>query len=249
MSEAYQFAIARPRALLLAGCIAATALLVFFAGAITGTLYTSNRQAFARAVIPIPVVKPPELPTVKAPAIAATPTTPTVDQDAPAAQESASEPLPNPVSTEMAPAISTNQAAATTALTAATTPAAPKTSAPASPATASAGTAQAATTPTSQATATAENKTTSAPAPVETSYAIPLAVRVGSFSVKSNADTLMQSLRNMGYQPAMSRFIDARGSTWYVVKVGPYTRWSAASLVATRISIAENVTPAIGPMQ
>ena len=78
---------------------------------------------------------------------------------------------------------------------------------------------------------------------------IPLAVRVGSFSVKSNAETLMQSLKDMGYQPAMTQFTDTRGRLWYVVKLGPYTKWNTASLIATRISIAENVTPVIGPMQ
>ena len=82
-----------------------------------------------------------------------------------------------------------------------------------------------------------------------TSYAIPLAVRVGSFSVKSNAATLMQSLRDMGYQPTLSPFTDARGRLWYVVKLGPYTKWNTASVIATRISIAENVTPVIGPME
>jgi cell division protein FtsN len=87
------------------------------------------------------------------------------------------------------------------------------------------------------------------PAIAETSYAIPLAVRVGSFSVKSNAETLMQSLRDMGYQPAMNQYTDARGRGWYVVKLGPYTKWNAASRVAARVSIAENVSPTIGPMQ
>jgi cell division septation protein DedD len=80
------------------------------------------------------------------------------------------------------------------------------------------------------------------------SYAIQLAVRVGSFSVKSNAETVTQSLRDMGYQPTLSRSTDSNGRIWYVVRVGPYTKWNTASTVATRISIAEDVTPVIGPM-
>ena len=67
MSEAYQFAIGRPRALILAGCFVAAAVLLFFAGAITGTLYTTGRQSSAVAVVNAPVVKVPELPAVKAP--------------------------------------------------------------------------------------------------------------------------------------------------------------------------------------
>ena len=85
--------------------------------------------------------------------------------------------------------------------------------------------------------------------PVETSYAIPLGVRVGSFAVKGNAEALLQSLKDLGYRPAMSRYSDSHGRVWYVVKLGPYTRWNAASKVAARVSIAENVRPVIGPMQ
>jgi cell division septation protein DedD len=88
-----------------------------------------------------------------------------------------------------------------------------------------------------------------APHPVEVSYAIPLAVRVGSFAVKENAEGLTQSLKDLGYRPVMSRWSDSRGRAWYVVKLGPYARWNAASRVAARVSIAENVRPVIGPMQ
>src|SRR5208337_1712137 len=86
--------------------------------------------------------------------------------------------------------------------------------------------------------------------PVEkTSYAIPLAVRVGSFTVKSNADELMVSLKGMGYIPSMSHFTDTRGRLWYVVKLGPFHSWNDASMVSTRVSIAENVQPIIAPMR
>jgi hypothetical protein len=66
--------------------------------------------------------------------------------------------------------------------------------------------------------------------------------------VKANAETLMQSLKDLGYRPAMSLYSDPHGRTWYVVKLGPYTRWNKASQVAARVSIAENVKPVIGPM-
>ena len=62
MSEAYQFAIGRSRALVLAGCFVAAATLLFFAGAITGTLYTTSRQSSAQAIVAAPSVKAPELP-------------------------------------------------------------------------------------------------------------------------------------------------------------------------------------------
>jgi cell division protein FtsN len=53
----------------------------------------------------------------------------------------------------------------------------------------------------------------------------------------------------MGYKPLVSRSTDTRGHHWYVVKVGPYAQWNAASRVAARISMTEDVTPVIGPMR
>ena len=103
-------------------------------------------------------------------------------------------------------------------------------------------------------TATAAKSLSSAPEAasprlVETSYAIPLAVKVSSFLVKSHADALMVSLRDLGYRPVMSHFMDTRGELWYLVKLGPYTRWNTASAVAARVSLEENVRPIIGPMR
>jgi cell division protein FtsN len=76
-----------------------------------------------------------------------------------------------------------------------------------------------------------------------------LAVQVGAFAVKANAETLVQSLGDMGYKPLISRSTDAHGHQWYVVRVGPYTQWNAASRVAARISMSEDVNPVIGPMR
>jgi hypothetical protein len=76
-----------------------------------------------------------------------------------------------------------------------------------------------------------------------------LSPSVGSFSMKENAEGLMQSLKDRGYRPMMSRSSDPRGRVWYVVKLGPYNCWNAASRVAARVSIAENLRPVIGPVQ
>lgn len=85
--------------------------------------------------------------------------------------------------------------------------------------------------------------------PVPASSAVLLAVKVGSFTVKSNADALVVSLNDLGYRPVVSQFEDTHGRQWYLVKLGPYKRWNAASVVAARVAIAENVRPIIGPMQ
>ena len=256
MSEAYQFAIGRPRALILAGCFAAAAVLLFFAGAITGTLYTTSRQSSAVAVVNAPVVKVPDLPAVKAPEAGAGLSPPPAGRAASAAEApaSGSSPISPAPGAESTIASSVAPPAATPAATASVSPegsaasssaaaSTPSTNPPAAPSAVATGNSPA---PPQQAA-----KPASAPAPppiAAPSYAIQLAVRVGSFSVKSNAETVTQSLRDMGYQPTLNRSTDIRGRVWYVVKLGPYTKWNTASVIATRISIAENVTPVIGPM-
>ena len=256
MSEAYQFAIGRSRALVLAGCFVAAAMLLFFAGAITGTLYTTSRQSSAQAVVALPSVKAPELPKIQAPE-------PAAGSSAPAAAQSPSPadvPGSGSATNTPAPEESPTPVSATTIAPA---PAAAASATPEDSARQSSAAAPASTNPSAaptEAAASAEAKPQPAAKPVPakaptltpvtaTSYSIPLAVRVGSFSLKSNAETLMQSLKDKGYQPAMTQFTDTRGRLWYVVKLGPYTKWNTASLIATRISIAENVTPVIGPMQ
>jgi cell division septation protein DedD len=253
MSEAYQFAIGRSRALILAGCFVAAAALLFFAGAITGTLYTASRQSSA-AVAP-PSVKGPELPAVKASATG--PSAPAAGQPASVAEVPTSESATTTLAPEESPIASSSIAA--DAAPAATASVNTEDPAALSSATAPASTGPPAA-PSTAATANAEVKPQPAAKPVPaatptltqvtaTSYAIQLAVRVGSFSVKSNAETLTRSLRDMGYQPTLSRSTDIHGRVWYVVKLGPYTKWNTASVIATRISIAENVTPVIGPME
>ena len=226
MSADYNFSLNRARMLLLAGCFAAAAILLFFAGSISGMLYSGGRAAASRTPQPMPAAKPAQSPNSASQKAPAGPP-PASASDAPS---SASTPPP-PV------AVAAGTAVAAPGATAPATAAAPAVPAPQAVAS----------------TAGAEPKppqpAVAAPRPVEASYALPLAVRVGSFTVKSNAEALMVSLEDMGYRPVMSRYSDERGRLWYVVKLGPYTRWNAASRVAARVSIAENVKPVIGPMQ
>jgi cell division protein FtsN len=256
MSEAYQFALGRSRAMILAGCFVAAAMLLFFAGAITGTLYTTSRRSAAQVGIAVPSVKASELPRVKAPE-------PGGSSAAPAGQAPSAAEVPASGSPTNAPAPEASPTPASATIAAAV-PAATASANPEDPAASSAATASASTNssaaPFTEAATNVEARSQPAaklgsppakpPAPaMAASYAIQLAVRVGSFSVKSNAETVTQSLRDMGYQPTLSRFTDTHGRVWYVVKLGPYTKWNTASVIATRISIAENVTPVIGPMQ
>ena len=254
MSVVYNFVIGRKRALLLAGCFVAAIVLTFVAGTISGMLIFSSPIAPTSAG-----VKPVESAAVSS-AIKSEKAS-----SAPVSEAASGQPAPEPVATTEAP--TTAPVAATAAPVSATptdspalAPSAPAASLkPTQPAPQPAVEATSAppkspsASPTAPVGASAKASTTTAPASQpeveETSFAIPLAVRVGSFTVKSNADELMVSLKGMGYNPSMSHFTDTRGRLWYVVKLGPFHSWNDASMVSTRVSIAENVQPIIAPMR
>jgi cell division protein FtsN len=249
MSEAYQFAIGRSRALILAACFAAAGLLLFFTGTLTGILYSNSHETTAKVKVPEPVVKAPKVSEVKAPALAGAPSTDA--KPAPSGPTALANP-PDPTAEATTQVLPSAPASVASIIPQPTTMPAPTTStnAPAVALGTAAVTAHPATSPSAMATtAKAQSNDKPSATPGAASYALPLAVRVGSFTVRSNAESLVQSLRNMGYQPAMSLYTDSKGRHWYAVKLGPFTRWNTASQVAARISIAENVTPVIGPMQ
>jgi hypothetical protein len=234
VSADYNFSLDRTRVLLLAGCFVVAAILLFFAGSISGMLYSGGRAAASRTPQPMPAAKPAQSPNSASLKTPVAPP-PASASDAPS---SASAPTPPPVAVAAGTGTGTTVAsAAAPVATAPVTAAAPAIPAPQPAA------------PTVGAEAKPQQPAVAVPRPVEASYALPLAVRVGSFTVKSNAEALMASLEDMGYRPVMSHYSDERGRLWYVVKLGPYTRWNAASRVAARVSIAENVKPVIGPMQ
>jgi septal ring-binding cell division protein DamX len=238
MSAPYNFSLDRTRVLILAGCFLAAAILLFFAGSISGMLYSGGRAAVARGP-QAPAMAKAKPVAASAPA-AATSTTPSPAAASGSAQASApiaSTPTSSPASSPPpVVAVKAQQAAPATATATAASP----TETVATLAPASEASAQAKPQPAPAA---------SAAHAAEASYAIPLAVKVGSFAMKENAEGLVQSLKDMGYHPVMTHVSDPRGREWYVVKLGPYTRWNAASRAAARVSIAENVRPVIGPMQ
>jgi cell division septation protein DedD len=243
MSDDYQFSIRRSWAFVLAGCCAAATVLLFFAGTIAGLLLSGSHGMTAQVVAPPSAAKATqhgadhgsEGPVDAAAASAAEPPSATPIP----ASDPASDAAP-------AAAVSTATPSSPTVIPAATAAAAALEPSPAS---------SSANPATAVATASAPTKPPAAVAPaaaaqpVDTSLAIPLEVQVGAFMIKSNAETLVQSLRDMGYKPAMGRSTDTRGRVWYVVRLGPYAKWNAASRVAARIAITENVRPVIGPMQ
>jgi cell division septation protein DedD len=238
VSAVYNFRLDRARVLLLAGCTAAAAVLLFFAGSISGILYSGGHPILARATQPAPIAKPMQSRAAKPKNVAA-----------PAAL-AASPIVASEAAQTSAPAAG---AVASSSSNSAAVEAAPVPQERASVRVSVASTTDTKTEPSTQAGLNTKPKpqqaVAAAPRAVESSYAIPLAVKVGSFSVKENAEGLMQSLKDRGYRPVMSRSSDSGGRVWYVVKLGPYTCWNAASRVAARVSIAENLKPVIGPIQ
>ena len=84
--------------------------------------------------------------------------------------------------------------------------------------------------------------------PVEASYAIPLAIRVGSFAGRKCRPTHAVAQRQRlppndepFFRPAWTRLVRSQ--------TGPLHCWNAASRVAGQVSIAENLRPVIGPVQ
>jgi cell division septation protein DedD len=237
MSDDYKFSIQRSRALVLAGCVTAVSVLLFFAGTVTGLLYSGIH---AKAM---PVVSAPTIATRTHPA----PDKSQEDSAEPATSSSTTPSSDDPVSSSVA-ATTAPAAAVATPPSAPPAPAAGKTTATAAPSTAGA-TADALASAAPPPAPSGAQPAATAPQTSDASLTVPLAVQVGAFAIKSHADTLVQSLGDMGYKPLVSRSTDTRGHHWYVVKVGPYAQWNAASRVAARISMTEDVTPVIGPMR
>lgn len=238
MSDDYKFSIQRSRALVLAGCITAVSVLLFFAGTVTGLLYSGIHAKTAPVVLAPTIATRTHSGPEKAPEDSAEPVT----------SSSATSPSDDPIHSSVAATTAPAAAVATpsSALPAPATAKTPPATAASSPASGADALASAAAPPTAP---SSTQPPVTAPQTSDASLTIPLAVQVGAFAIKSHADTLVQSLGDMGYKPQLSRSTDTRGHHWYVVKVGPYAQWNAASRVAARISMTEDVTPVIGPMR
>ena len=62
-----------------------------------------------------------------------------------------------------------------------------------------------------------------------------LAIQVGSFLQKSNAEKLADQLKHSGYNPQIV-LADIGARQWNVVRVGPYQDWDEATQVAAQLS-------------
>jgi cell division protein FtsN len=226
MSERIQLSISRGRAIGALACIVAASVFFFAAGLASGLLWAS---LYAGGAVAVPVVAKTQ-PSATIPAVAA--------EDAELT----------------APENEDDQALGGAALLPAriiTLSAAPPESPrpPALP-------------PASQASSTTPSSETGTPltakpdmvaarsvGPGDTSSeGVPLAIRVCSFTGKTSAQEMADDLDSLGYHARLVRAKGVGGQDWYVVKVGPYTTWNAASTVAAHIASAERVRPVVEPM-
>lgn len=251
--------ISRKRAVAIGACLTVAAALLFFAGSLSGILYSASQfSVFEEAHLTSAGQRgnaastPKQMVAASAthPAAAAGPAPNSAAAPGAAAAAPAASVTPQPAQTAAIATGSTAPAVLAVANSASTSAGMPPQTVAADSGASSAPAAASETQESQPAQATSGSTAgaNGSAAFASASYAIPLAVQVGSFTAKSNADALVQSLKNLGYSPLTSFFTDAQGKVWYVVKLGPYTRWSEATRAATRVSIAENVTPMIGPM-
>jgi len=236
MSQLLSLQLSRTRALIVAGCLVVAGISLFAAGTIAGLLMASSSVKELSASLEEAKASLAALPANKSnvPAAESSSAAPagTVLNPASANSDSTATVAPvNPTLVSAAPAsgLTSQQQTASAA------PGSPAVAAPAS---------NAARDP----SGTGGGLSAALPA-AETNYTIPLAVKVCSFTGKASAENMIAALAAKGYHASLGHFAGAGGRSWYVVKLGPYTEWDTASNVASRVAIAENVRPEIGPMR
>jgi cell division protein FtsN len=76
---------------------------------------------------------------------------------------------------------------------------------------------------------------------------VQLAVQVGAFLEKANADKLAERLREEGYAPQI--VLGGHARQWNFVRVGPYHDWDEASQIAAVLSRDQATQAVVRPMR
>jgi cell division protein FtsN len=77
---------------------------------------------------------------------------------------------------------------------------------------------------------------------------VQLAVQVGAFLDKSNAEKLAERLKEEGYAPQI--IVSGHSPRqWNIVRVGPYRDWDEASEIAAVLSRDQSTPAVIRPMR
>jgi cell division septation protein DedD len=220
MSELLDLRMSRKRAYLLLACMAGACVLLFFAGVAAGLLWAGfSNPAQSAQAVPLAPVK-------AAPA-----------SDASSAGSAASAGSGEAPKENLSGAThQTDSGGAATMLASVPTLAALPPPAPA------AKTTDASAKPAAQ-TEELEKGT------AEAVPAMALAIRVCSFTGQNSAQMMVDDLTGRGYHATVAHATGSGKRDWYIVKVGPYSAWNAASNAAAQIAIAEKVRPLVEPVK
>lgn len=225
MSTMFKVELSRARAIAICICAAGACVLLFVAGTASGLLMASNIAGLPIAQAAPVQPKSEPIPAAEKPATAAGLDENTLQATDSSAGQSGNPPSLAVLSTAPAPAASTPAPLAP----------APKKAPDAIPAPAQ--------------TPAGIAETATAPSQRGAGYGIPLAVKVCSFSTKAGADNLASLLESRGYPASVTRAFGAEDHAWYVVTVGPYREWNAATSAAARVAIIANVQPVVAQLR
>jgi cell division septation protein DedD len=103
-------------------------------------------------------------------------------------------------------------------------------------------------TPAPAASAPAAATPEAAPSAAPSVPAVQLAIQVGAFLDKANADKLVERLKEAGYTPEVVLGGHAP-RLWNFVRVGPYHDWDEASQIAAVISRDQDTEAVVRPMR
>lgn len=221
MSTTFKVELSRARAIAICICAAGACVLLFVAGTASGLLMASNFAGLpiAQAAPIQPKFEP--LPATEKPVTATA-----LDENTLQTTDSSGVQSGNP------PSLAVLSVAPTSSIT---KPAAPEKTPNIIPA------------PSQTPAVIAE--TAAAPPQSASSYGIPLAVKVCSFSTEAGADNLASLLESRGYHASVTRAFGAEDHLWYVVTVGPYNEWNAATSAAAHLAIIANVQPVVSQLR
>lgn len=220
MSDTFKVELSRARAIAICVCAAGACVLLFVAGTASGLLMASNIGG-----LPIAQSTPVQPQYKPVPAAEKTGSATALDENTLQTTDSFAEQSGNP------PSLAVLSAAPTSAAPIAPVPGKMPNAIP-SPSQAPAGTSEAA----------------AEPSQSGSGYGIPLAVKVCSFSTQAGADNLASLLESRGYHASVTRAFGAEDHMWYVVTVGPYNEWNAATNAAAHVAIIANVQPVVAQL-
>ncbi|MGB0065896.1 MAG: SPOR domain-containing protein [Terracidiphilus sp.] len=220
MSDTFKVELSRARAIAICVCAAGACVLLFVAGTASGLLMASNIGG-----LPIAQSTPVQPQYKPVPAAEKTGSATVLDENTLQTTDSFAEQSGNP------PSLAVLSAAPTSAAPLTPTPEKMPSPIPA-PSQAPVGTSEAA----------------AEPSQSGSGYGIPLAVKVCSFSTQAGADNLASLLESRGYHASVTRAFGAEDHLWYVVTVGPYKEWNAATSAAAHVAIIANVQPVVAQL-